>query len=509
MLPFPFSMILNNRKYGVGLGYILSAVALLLLACGMVVLKPDFTIATSNPNDPGQDSNLAATNDPGFPISETFQPNPREIFASEVNLRIPRRKLFQLRLKREEAIRNQLLVSSESDWVRAWLDSEGAEIPVKLRLKGDWTDHLKDEKWSFRVKCTGGTAWKGLRVFSLQSPHTRNFLHEWALHRFLREQGLLTPRYDFVRLKINGADLGVYALEEHFSKELLENQGRREGPIMKFDENGLWAVRDRQFKENIDLTEGAPVFQGADILPFQPLKHVNDPILRNQLLAANNLMFQYKSGALHPDSFAIPLDHIFDLKLMGKRQAVLDLFGAHHALYWSNTRFYYNPFTSKLEPVVFDGYGEPDPEPVIKGPFLGYEMNARTTFGDPSERLGTLLFAEPEFLDAYYGMLHDWDAGKVEGWIEENKEACKRREQWIRSEYLFYHHSWNREKWNAKEVRDTLTKEGFREAGGVPLAGQSYPFSRQPQPLPHENDLDGPPRLHPSHDLPRSGFALG
>jgi len=33
------------------------------------------------------------------------------------------------------------------------------------------------------------------------------------------------------------------AFEEHFSKELLESQGRREGVIVKFDESLFWDYR--------------------------------------------------------------------------------------------------------------------------------------------------------------------------------------------------------------------------------------------------------------------------
>lgn len=414
-------MILNNRKYGLGIGYFLCALGLALFAGGMCLLRPS--------PSPNQDN--------------------RTHFGSTLDLRISRQHLFQLRLKREEAIQRQILFSADADWVRAHLQTDSERIPVKIRLKGDWTDHLKDEKWSFRVKCDSGMAWKGLRVFSLQSPHTRAFLHEWALHRFLEDQELLTTRYDFVHLRVNGADLGVYAVEEHFSKELLESRGRREGPIMKFEEGGLWSVRDREFQEGVDLAGKLPVFPASTAMPFQPVKGMKDPVLAGQIAIANNLMFQYQQGT-------VPFDQLFDLEAMGKRQAILDVFGAHHALYWSNTRFYYNPFTSKLEPVIFDGFAEPDPQPVIESAFLGVGMNERTSFGDAEEKLGTLLFAEPAFLEAYYGALHQFDSSFLEDWLVALKPETEARKRYLKREYLLQKSNFDLERNKIRVIQSTL-----------------------------------------------------
>ncbi len=53
---------------------------------------------------------------------------------------------------------------------------------------------------------------------------------EWYIHQICAEEDLLTTRYDFVNVEINGEIKGAYALEEHFDKQLLEARNRREGP---------------------------------------------------------------------------------------------------------------------------------------------------------------------------------------------------------------------------------------------------------------------------------------
>ena len=46
-------------------------------------------------------------------------------------------------------------------------------------------------------------------------------------------------RYSFVDLIINGENKGVYAIEEHFNKELLENRRSREGIIFSAKPNQI------------------------------------------------------------------------------------------------------------------------------------------------------------------------------------------------------------------------------------------------------------------------------
>ena len=103
-----------------------------------------------------------------------------------------------------------------------------------MRLKGDWTDHLFGDKWSFRIKVKGDNTLFGMKQFSIHHPRARNFIYEWLYHQALKREGVLSLRYDFIEVTLNGKNLGVYALEEHFEKRLIEHNQYREGPIIKF-----------------------------------------------------------------------------------------------------------------------------------------------------------------------------------------------------------------------------------------------------------------------------------
>ena len=55
-----------------------------------------------------------------------------------------------------------------------------------------------------------------MRRFSIQHPATRGYQGEVIFQETLRRLGVLTPRYFFVDVIINGDDIGIMALEEHF-----------------------------------------------------------------------------------------------------------------------------------------------------------------------------------------------------------------------------------------------------------------------------------------------------
>ena len=127
-----------------------------------------------------------------------------------------------------------------------------------MRLKGDEVDHLRGKKWSYRVKVKGDRTLLGLKVFSLQHPGTRNYLDEWFYHQLLEREDVLSLRYSFVHLTLNGKDMGIYALEEHFAKQLVEHHQRREGPIVRFDEDVLGPSK----KDSANLVMHHPIVAG-------------------------------------------------------------------------------------------------------------------------------------------------------------------------------------------------------------------------------------------------------
>ena len=255
--------------------------------------------------------------------------------------------LQKLGYDRAKAIEAQIMLSDSLNVVNATLTYGDNPMPAKLRLKGDWTcDNLQGDKWSFRLRLRGDRTLFGMKQFSLHHPRVRNYVYEWLFHKMLEKEGVLPLRYMFVRLSLNGKDLGIYALEEHFEKRLIEHNRDREGPILKFDENPRWKAVRESWPQNTYL--GLSSLFSASIDAFSTGAILEDSTLYAQFMLAESLLERFRSKEL-------PASAVFDAKKLAAFFAVVDLMGAQHALSWHNLRFYYNPVNSRLEPIGFDG----------------------------------------------------------------------------------------------------------------------------------------------------------
>jgi len=255
---------------------------------------------------------------------------------------------------RAEALQDGILLQGAEDWHRAEIRFQGETIPVRVRLKGDWVDHLAEDKWSFRVETRNDRALMGMRSFSVQAPYTRQYVDEWLFMEDLRRADILAPRYSFVNVVVNGDPWGIYALEESFSKELLESQSRREGIILRFDETLFWTRRAPVYEPSEDWRIGVDSIATTFELPgFAPVDEFNttrvrrDPVLSQQSTTALGLLRAFQHGQLQPSQ-------VFDPELTGRYVAHSNLWGARHGLAWHNERYYYNPLTSRLEPIGYD-----------------------------------------------------------------------------------------------------------------------------------------------------------
>ncbi len=351
-----------------------------------------------------------------------------------IDLTIDPRDLEKLRQKRDEAWENGLLIKSDDDWVKAKVGVDGEELKAKIRLKGDWLDHLKGTKWSFRVEIKEPYAFWGMKTLNLQKPETRGFLREWIYHEMLREQGILSPRYHFVLLTINDKVLGVYALEEHFEKELVESSLKREGPILKFAEDRFWSGVKRQFdalgKARFLLEDDKEdAYWSSEVTAFNESAILQNPVLQSQYERGAALLSRYRYGE---DS----LDQIFDVDLMGKYLAIIEICGAYHNLTWHNQRWYYNPLSDRLEPIGFDGFTDQPPVLNAGSTVLADDVyRAQKDVYEPFRKF----FYDPAIAAAYIFYLDSLsDSGHMDAFWAERQGAISEFSMVFQEEYTEY-----------------------------------------------------------------------
>ncbi len=231
----------------------------------------------------------------------------------------------KLRYNREVSLaRGKILEDVKQEKYPATLSHNNRAYKVNLEMVGQNLDHInRPDKWSLKVRIRGDNAVIGMKEFTLLVPNARGSYHhspvnEWVCHQIEKELGLITLRYDFVNVTINGKFLGVYALEEHFDERLLVNNDLREGIIFK---PGL-----------------------RDISVYNKNRVLSDPISKSQL---NQLELLWRSFIVGD----IPASHLFHIEKLAKRYAVADLVNGHHVHWLGNTMLYLNPITRLIEPI--------------------------------------------------------------------------------------------------------------------------------------------------------------
>ena len=263
-----------------------------------------------------------------------------------IRLDISFKNLQQIENKRKKAIQKSRLESSNEDFVKAEISNLNQKQACKVRLKGDLPDHWSGEKFSLRVEMKGDGLIKGMSRFSLQDPATRMDTEEWLFLNSLKKEGLMAVRYDFVNLIINGKQMGIYAIEEHFSKEMIEDNNRREGLILHFDDSLVWK-KGTPYPYNSDNISWASLFRTSNIeARIKSRVSTNDDLVKQKETAINLLRCMQNESLI--------ASKVFNADKLGKFLALTHIWNAEHGLGLDDMNFFFDPITCLLEPIGFD-----------------------------------------------------------------------------------------------------------------------------------------------------------
>jgi hypothetical protein len=303
-----------------------------------------------------------------------------------VEMKVDEAELAQLQRVVEEARERGVILPEGNEPVNAVFTGPEGSFKAKVRIKGKLTDHVKGDKWSFRVVARKDDGFLGMRRFSLQHPGTRNYLTDWLFHRMMAGEDVIALRYGFIRLVFNGEDLGVYAYEEHFGPELLEHRGRTKGPLFRFDPALFWKHR-LNMMERMRYEEAFAAYQAAAIDAFGSSDLEKDEVFREQFSEAVALMDAFRRGERSASQ-------VFDVDRIARRHAMLDLVGGHHSMDWSDVKFYYDPILKRVEPVSYESFsGMPLERLAGSGRWVGAQR--------PSQDLHDAYFNDEALFRAY------------------------------------------------------------------------------------------------------------
>lgn len=284
--------------------------------------------------------------------------------------------------------------------VKATLIKDEKEYKAKIALKGLWLDHLQGDKWSFKVRIKGNKTLWGMKKFSIHSPSTRSYSYEWVYQQASKWLGNIFLRYDFIDVYLNGKYLGVYAVEEFFEKYLVENNNRREGILVKPSQTDIRLLKEKKIKKK--------------------------PYLYAQYKLARDLYRLFQSRK-------ISAGQVYDIEKTAKYFALSDIFGGHHGHNIGNMVLYFDPITTKFEPIPFDSMTYQ-----MLWEYYGMYMESRAPVGIfQGHPYLQPLFADREFFERYVFYLKKYSAkGFFDPFFRKIKSERQKKEAIIFSEYL-------------------------------------------------------------------------
>lgn len=245
-----------------------------------------------------------------------------------VVIKIDQKNLYNLELQRQ--IKKNINTNSISDFSKASLKKEKINYDIKMRIKGDRSLHWYDkDQSSYKIDLRGEKRVWGLEEFSLQKPITRNYIYEYVFHKLLEANKLISLKYFFINLSLNDTDQGIYAVEEGFSKELIERNKKRNGPIFGLEESFGVSYPDVKY----------------DLYSKEYWENNQGELIKIALSKLERLKYN-----------KVNINEIFDIEKWATFFAVIDLSHTLHGSLSKSVKLYYNPVTAKFEPIGFDGH---------------------------------------------------------------------------------------------------------------------------------------------------------
>ena len=246
-----------------------------------------------------------------------------------ISLKVNQKSVLGLELQREIKSKTGGPIPDDIKFMYpAKIYKDDKKYDVKIRIKGNRKIHwIYKDKTSYKIDIKGDNKLWEMEEFSFQKPITKNYTYEYLFHKLLGHVDLVNIRYFFVNLFFNEKNLGVYAVEESFSKEILERHKKEVGPIFSIkDELGEYypAIWFELYSNNYWMSK--------------------EPNLISELfLILNNIKKKNFEISRH-----------FDMNKWAKYFAIMDLTGSYHGSLLDSVKLYYNPTTKLFEPIGYD-----------------------------------------------------------------------------------------------------------------------------------------------------------
>ena len=273
----------------------------------------------------------------------------------KIEVHVSFKDLQTIKMDRKKALEIKRLINPSR--VRAKVVFKNKKYDAFVRLKGDLSDHWGNIKqMSLKINLRKGKSILGMNEFSLILHETRSFPYNYLIEEILGRNDLLNTMYKTVSVKFNGENWGLMLMEESYSDSFYARHKIKEAPIFRFgtEVNEHQQVLYKNLENINDITKWQGVFDLEMINRKKILKKSNVPYSNsnfNLLTIARNINQEI---ILDNNENFKDLIKYFDIEKFSKSLAIGLIFGSVHSFAEKNVRYYLNPYTLKLEPIIRD-----------------------------------------------------------------------------------------------------------------------------------------------------------
>ncbi|PIR53245.1 hypothetical protein COU76_02015 [Candidatus Peregrinibacteria bacterium CG10_big_fil_rev_8_21_14_0_10_49_10] len=232
---------------------------------------------------------------------------------------------------------NFFLTEDSKLWAKGVFTADGESYDVKVRVRGDIFNHWAYRKKSWRVEFPKDHLFRGMREVNLIIPEDRLWFAEPLNVYRMQKFHLVHSPMSFVTVSLNGSAPLLYTQVEHWTKEMLEKQGRS-GDVNVYQTGG----GDSYFQQ------WDPAF---DEIGYWD-KYFSKP--GNDTYEEVDLLLRLSGEGAHTDPHYLEkLKSIVDVDSLVSWYVVSLLAGSRHVLDF-NVRFLFDPSRGQFEPLPWD-----------------------------------------------------------------------------------------------------------------------------------------------------------
>jgi hypothetical protein len=264
---------------------------------------------------------------------------PQKGLAEALEIHIKFKNLNKLLDDRKSAINLGILVNPKE--VACKVVFNGDVYKCSVRLKGDLHDHWNVKtRMSLKIKLKDGFI-NGVNEFALQKPRARQFPYDNAFQALASSVGLLSSDgQDFYDVTVNNKNWGVMLFEETFSNKYLERRNVKVSSIYRISDQDKWAYA------RVAQDTSYPDYYLSHPSVTLSLKGNDTKLLSNKLIRSEYSLILNKLMSQSSD--------VFSSDKMLRSFLLALVWGETHSLYESNSWYYWNNYTQKLEPMLSD-----------------------------------------------------------------------------------------------------------------------------------------------------------